>query len=72
VWRAVPGATRYHAELLDDAGAPRYAAATADTALALPDSVRLTPGAAYQWWVRAQLADGSERRSPMRRFGLRD
>ena len=74
VWRPVAGASGYAAEVLDAAGRPVYATelrSPSDTALALPDSVRLTPGADYQWWVRARLPDGTERRSEMRGFRVR-
>ena len=36
-----------------------YAGETRDTALTLPDSVRLMPGRAYLWWVQARLNDQS-------------
>lgn len=62
-WRAVPGATRYHVEVLDAAGDVVHAAATTDTSLALPAAVRPRAGAPYEWWVRARLADGATRRS---------
>ena len=62
-WRAVPGATRYHVEVLDAAGDVVHAAATTDTSLALPATVRPRAGATYEWWVRARLADGGTRRS---------
>lgn len=66
-WRAVAGAERYRAELLDSAGTALHAADTRDTVLLLPARLRLTPGAEYQWWVRAELRDG-ERRSEMQTF----
>ena len=36
-----------------------YAGETRDTALTLPDSVHLTAGQAYLWWVQARLNDQS-------------
>lgn len=66
VWNAVPEATRYTVELF--AGdSVRYTAEVRDTALVLPDSVRLAPGE-HGWWVRARYADGAERTSRFQRF----
>jgi len=62
-WRSVPGATRYHVEVLDAAGDVVFAAGTPDTTLALPDSVRPRASAPYEWSVRARTADGGTRRS---------
>ncbi|GLC24032.1 hypothetical protein [Roseisolibacter agri] len=62
-WRAVPGATRYHVEVLDAAGDVVHAAATRDTTMALPDTLRPPAGATWEWSVRARLADGGTRRS---------
>jgi hypothetical protein len=62
-WRAVPGAARYHVEVLDADGAMLLALATPDTTIALPDTLRPPAGAHYEWSVRARLADGSTRRS---------
>ena len=62
-WRAVPGATRSHVEVLGADGAVVHAASTADTVLALPASVRPPAGAASEWSVRTRLPDGVTRRS---------
>lgn len=71
-WRAVPGATRYHVEVLGADGAVVHAASTADTVLALPATVRPPAGAAYEWSVRTRLPDGVTRRSAAGRLlGLR-
>ena len=48
VWRAIAGAERYTLVLVDTTGTEVYAGETRDTSLALPDSVRLAPGRAYQ------------------------
>jgi hypothetical protein len=60
-WRAVPGAVRYVAEVLDSADRVIYSVQTPDTAVVVPPLA--SPAAA--WWVRATLSDGSDRRSPM-------
>jgi len=59
VWRAVGKADRYQIVVVDTTGTEMYAGETRDTALTLPDSVRLTPGQAYLWWVQARLNDQS-------------
>jgi hypothetical protein len=59
LWRAVNNAERYELVVVDTAGAELYAAQTRDTAVSLPDSVKLVPGHAYLWWVQARLADQS-------------
>lgn len=58
-WRPVARAERYQLVVVDTTGAELYATDTRDTALALPDSVRLSPGRTYLWWVQATLADHS-------------
>jgi len=59
VWRAVGNAERYQIVVVDTAGTELYAAETRDTAMALPDSVKLVPGRSYLWWVQARLSDQS-------------
>lgn len=59
VWRAVARADRYQLVVVDTAGTELYAGETRDTALALPDTVRLMTGHAYLWWVQARLNDQS-------------
>lgn len=71
VWRAAAGAADYQVEVLDPDGTAIYAAATGDTVLVLPDSVSVTSGLEYQWWVRARFLDGSERRATPQRFVIR-
>jgi hypothetical protein len=58
VWRAVPGAIRYDVETVDASGATVFHATTADTSVALPPE-----SSGVNWWVRATLRDGTERRS---------
>jgi hypothetical protein len=57
VWRPVGKAERYLVVVVDTAGTELFASETRDTALALPDTVRLAPGRAYLWWVQARLTD---------------
>ncbi len=59
LWRAVGNADRYQIVVVDTTGTEMYAGETRDTALTLPDSVRLMPGRAYLWWVQARLNDQS-------------
>ena len=70
-WRPVPGARRYGVEVLDLGGELEYADSTTDTVLVMRETGRLTPGAEYQWWVRASLDAGAQARSTPRRFRLR-
>jgi hypothetical protein len=59
LWRAVGHAERYQIVVVDTTGTEMYAGETRDTAVTLPDSVRLLPGRAYLWWVQARLSDQS-------------
>ena len=54
IWTRVSGADRYRVQLLDSAGTAIWHSETDDTAAALPDSVRLSPGASYFWRVEAR------------------
>lgn len=54
VWTTVPHADRYRLALFDDSGRVVWETQTSDTAAALPDSIRLLPGASYLWKVEAQ------------------
>ncbi|HEX6533125.1 MAG TPA: hypothetical protein VF041_00925 [Gemmatimonadaceae bacterium] len=64
-WHAVPGAISYVVEVLTSGGRVVAQAKTTDTTMALPDSVALTGGTHYLWWVRARRGDGTELQSPM-------
>lgn len=64
-WAGMPDARQYIFELNTAAGDPLYSTVTTDSTVALPDSVRLTPGTAYFWWVRSITRDG-ELSSPLR------
>lgn len=70
-WHAVSGARSYRVELLAQNGSPIGSWSTADTTLALADSLPLHSRESYGWWVRAQLADGSERVSAVTPFSVR-
>lgn len=59
VWRGVQEARNYTLVLVDSSGAEVFARTTRDTSTLLPDSVSLTAGSQYLWWVQATLADGS-------------
>jgi len=68
-WRPVPGAQRYHFELLDAGGNVVASAATGDTAAA-PLAVRTLPPGEYRWWVRATTSDARVLRSALRPLRL--
>jgi hypothetical protein len=57
IWRPVANVVAYTIVVVDTTGTELFAQQTRDTALVLPDSVRLAPGHAYLWWVQARLAD---------------
>ena len=59
VWRKVPNAKRYTLVVVDTTGTELFASETRDTAIVLPDSVRLASGRTYLWWVQARLSDES-------------
>jgi len=54
VWSSVPRLDRYRLRLYDDEGAILWTVETADTLVALPDSVVLAPRVTYFWKVEAQ------------------
>jgi hypothetical protein len=60
VWHPVPDAVRYDVEIVDQLGATVFSARTSDTTAAVPADL---PNTSLNWWVRATLRDGSERRS---------
>jgi hypothetical protein len=68
VWRSVPGATLYQAELISGSGENIYSSQTSDTLLLLPPTVTLTPGTEYVWTVTAERADGTQARGRATRF----
>ena len=54
VWSSVPRVDRYRMRVYDDRGAVVWTAEAADTVVALPDSVVLSPRVTYFWKVEAQ------------------
>jgi hypothetical protein len=54
LWASVPGIEQYRVRLYNDEGDVLWTAETADTALMLPDSVRLSRRVTYFWKVEAQ------------------
>jgi hypothetical protein len=67
-WGRATDALTYRLTLSGEQGIPLWSASTADTSLALPDSVRLTPGARYYWIADALLRDGTSRSTGLRQF----
>jgi hypothetical protein len=54
IWSSMPDVDRYRLRLYDDEGGLLWTAESTDTTVSLPDSVRLSPRAAYSWKVEAQ------------------
>ena len=57
-WHPVAPNATYVFKLTDDTSSVRWKIDTADTTVALPDSVHLERGRSYNWWVDALTADG--------------
>jgi len=53
-WTSVPGADAYRVQVMDAGGTVVWEATTADTSVALPDSIPLAPARAYFWQVQAR------------------
>jgi hypothetical protein len=70
-WSSVSGADRYRTTLFDDAGAVVYETQTADTVVALPDSVHLTSSRSYLWKVEARTGWGRWSASDLIEFSIR-
>ena len=70
-WSSVAGADRYRTTLFDDAGSVVYETQTADTVVALPDSVHLAPGHSYLWKVEARTGWGRWSASELIEFSVR-
>ncbi len=66
-WRAVAPNATYLLKLADETSV-RWTIDTADTTVALPDSVHLERGRSYNWWVDALTADGRVVSTGVRRF----
>jgi hypothetical protein len=69
-WSSVPGADRYRVTLLDAGGRVVYETQLADTAAALPDSVKLVPGRSYLWSVEARIGWDRWSSSPLTEFSM--
>jgi hypothetical protein len=67
-WRPVPHAASYHPEILQNDATVAWSATTTDTAITVPDALRLETGVSYSWWVRVELDTGVELTSEVRRF----
>jgi hypothetical protein len=66
-WRPVAPNASYLLKVSDETSV-RWMKDTADTTVALPDSVRLEPGRGYTWWVDALTADGHVASTGVRQF----
>lgn len=71
VWQRVPGAEVYRVTVTAAAGATHWTASTADTALALPDSVVLPRQQRLFWVTDVLLRDGTSGSTGLRAFQLR-
>ena len=71
-WRRASGVTApYAIEVLGPDATVLCSGTTTDTMIALPDTVPLSPGVGYRWWVRTNLAGGEEIKSNFREFQLK-
>jgi len=68
VWASEPRATTYRLTVAQADGQPVWTRSGSDTAVALPDSVSLTPGGRYLWVADALLDDGGSRSTGLREF----
>lgn len=60
----------YEITVADSSGLALWNARTTDTSIALPDSVRLSPGGTVHWWVDVLLPDGRVASTGVRDFAL--
>jgi hypothetical protein len=67
-WTAVRGALGYRFVLYDSVGTTVIEAESPDTMLAVPDSVRLWPGALYLWKVAAESSKDRWTSTDLARF----
>jgi len=70
-WRSRPNMATYKVSVGGADGDSIWAATTPDTAVPLPDSVVLTPGLDYFWYVDGLMADGRAVTSGIHQFRLR-
>jgi len=66
-WHSVAPNATYLLKLTDETSV-RWTHDTADTTVALPDSVQLERGRTYTWWVDALMADGRVASTGVRQF----
>jgi hypothetical protein len=71
MWRAVPDAVSYDAEVLDAQGAPAFTARVTDTTAVMPDTLIPARGVELHWRVTAERRDGSRVRSGAQAFRIR-
>jgi hypothetical protein len=71
VWRALAGIERYTLVVVDTAGAEVFASETSDTSVVLPDSVHLSRGQRYLWWVQARTPLGESVTAVTQQFQIR-
>jgi hypothetical protein len=60
----------YHFTLADRSGLPRWQITTGDTSLAVPDTLALSPGERYLWYVDVLLPDAQKATTGVREFTL--
>jgi hypothetical protein len=58
-WRRATDAKAYSLQVVDADGNVAYTTITSDTALTLPDSVRLVAEKEYRWWIEAERTTGA-------------
>ena len=69
-WSSVPLADRYQVTLFDRDGGVLWETQTADTAVVVPDAVRLVPGVPHYWKVAARTEPGRWVASDLTSFTL--
>jgi hypothetical protein len=70
VWGPVGTSTLYRLTVTDDAGGITWTASVEDTAVTVPNDVRLEPGRRYHWYVDALLANGQRATTGLRDFQI--
>jgi anti-sigma factor RsiW len=70
VWSRVGAADQYRVTVFDAEGSILFRAATADSAVALPDSVRFAPGRSYFWKVEGDTGWDRWVSSPLTEFSV--
>lgn len=66
IWHSVGNATSYRVSLTTSTGELVWSATSSDTAIVVPDSVMLSPGASYYYYIDVLLADGTSGTSGVR------